>query len=226
MKKLIFLIYCLVIGSISGLGLSYASTVYVTDTFKIMLRTGPSTQNKIIKLLPSGQPVEVIETEDVWSHVKVIQNTEPAPEGWVLSRYLITRLPWKTQVLTLKSENEKLRKKYNEIKLQLDTLVSKEKGLSSELEKTKKELLDLQKKYTALKKGSASYLELRKKYSTLKATSQANMDTIEKLSSENRRLRNSERNKWFALGASVLLCGLLIGIVIGKREKKRRGLIY
>ena len=42
------------------------------------------------------------------------------------------------------------------------------------------------------------------------------------LGEENQSLRSSERNKWFAIGALVLLCGLVFGMIVGRQQKKRR----
>ena len=48
---------------------------YVTDFQKITLRTGPSLENKIIAFLVSGQSLEVIETQDKWSLVKIVEES-------------------------------------------------------------------------------------------------------------------------------------------------------
>ncbi|MBW2127629.1 MAG: TIGR04211 family SH3 domain-containing protein [Deltaproteobacteria bacterium] len=194
-------------------GPCFAATVYVTDSFKITLRTGPSTENRIVSLLSSGQALEVIETEGEWSHVRVMGRGDPAPEGWVLTRYLIERLPWKKQAESLQSENKRLREKLELIQRQLSEARQNEAGLSTELRDTKKALSDLAKRYNSLREGASEYLKLKQKYSEVSEELERNQSTI-------------EEKKWFALGASVLLCGLLIGIIIGRQQKKRRSYIY
>ena len=61
MKQIQIIVFVLITFCLIG-KLSASSKAYVTDNFKITLRTGPSTQNKIIKLLRSGQLLDVIET--------------------------------------------------------------------------------------------------------------------------------------------------------------------
>ncbi|MBW1730803.1 MAG: TIGR04211 family SH3 domain-containing protein [Deltaproteobacteria bacterium] len=207
-------------------GPCFAATVYVTDSFKITLRTGPSTENRIVSLLSSGQALEVIETEGEWSHVRVMGRGDPAPEGWVLTRYLIERLPWKKQAESLQSENKRLREKLELIQRQLSEARQNEAGLSTELRDTKKALSDLAKRYNSLREGASEYLKLKQKYSEVSEELERNQSTIEELRRENNQFRYSEKKKWFALGASVLLCGLLIGIIIGRQQKKRRSYIY
>ena len=53
---------------------SWAEKAYVTDSLKVTFRTGPSTENKIVSMLSSGQPVEVLESQEKWTHVRLLGN--------------------------------------------------------------------------------------------------------------------------------------------------------
>jgi len=44
----------------------------VTDSFKVTLRTGPSSENKIIAMPSSGQPVKVLDSRGNWSHLRLL----------------------------------------------------------------------------------------------------------------------------------------------------------
>ena len=48
---------------------SWAEQNYVTDTFTITFRTGPSTSNRVVEMLRSGTPVQLLETQEEWSRV-------------------------------------------------------------------------------------------------------------------------------------------------------------
>ena len=89
---------------------SWAAKGYVTDSFRISLRRGPSTENKILKFLPTGYPVEILKTEEGWSLVHSLADEQENIKGWVLSRYLIIRLPWENQAKLLLQENAVLKK--------------------------------------------------------------------------------------------------------------------
>ncbi len=171
---------------------SWAAKAYVTDSFRISLRRGPSIENKILKFLPSGMPVEILESQEGWSRVQALEPGKRSIKGWVLSRYLITRPPWETQARSLGQEN-----------IQLKERLARIEGEQGE----------------TLKRKVADYLEL-------KATHEIAQETVQTLTKENENLRSSQRNKWFAMGALVLLCGLMIGLVIGSKEKKRRSAMY
>ena len=204
----------------------FATTVYVTDSFKITLRSGPSTEHRILFLLPSGQPLEVIETQGDWSHVKVLGRGDPPLEGWVLRRYLVQRLPWKKQAEALRLENTTLKEKLNKVQKEILTVKQSNAELARELEEGRKALKDVTARYNRLKQGASQYLELKKKYEEVREELERNQAVIERLTRENNQYRYSEKRKWFALGAMVLLCGLLIGIVIGRQQRKRRSYIY
>jgi SH3 domain protein len=45
---------------------------------------------------------------------------------------------------------------------------------------------------------------------------------VRSLADENQRLKSSQQHKWFLIGALVLLCGLLIGLMIGRKQRSRR----
>ncbi len=63
-----------------GIAFSYAQTVYVIDEFEVTMRTGPSIENKIIAMLPTGTKLQVIEEEGDW----VLVRSPTGREGWVL----------------------------------------------------------------------------------------------------------------------------------------------
>ena len=77
----------------------------------------------------------------------------------------------------------------------------------------------IQYDYTKLKKESADYLKIKAAYDSIKTRTDV-------LSRENEVLKSAQTNKWFATGALVLLCGLMIGVVIGRQQKKRRSSLY
>ena len=97
-----------------------AMDAYVTDSFRISLRRGPSIENKILKFLPSGQPVKILETQEGWSRVQLPEDNEGVLTGWVLRRYLITRLPWEDQTEQLRKENTQLSEEFTSLKKQLE----------------------------------------------------------------------------------------------------------
>jgi SH3 domain protein len=160
-----------------------AEKAYVTDFFEITLRTGPSTENKVLSVISTGQPVEILETREGWSYVRLLDR-ENKKEGWVLNRFLVDRLPWKTQFQSITEQNNQLREQLVSCENKLQGALGREKNTDSEVH--------------------------------------AMQTKVHRLADENQRLKSSQQHKWFAIGALVLLCGLLIGVVIGRRQRSRR----
>jgi SH3 domain protein len=162
---------------------AWATRAYVTDFFEITLRTRPSIENKVIAMIPTGQPAEILSSSEGWSHVRLLGSKEGNKEGWVLSRFLVDRPPWKTRARSIKDENARLR----------EELSSSERKLSESLHR---------------EEASRSTLKVTKK-------------TVQTLADENRKLRTSQRHRWFIIGALVLLCGVIIGLVMGRRQRSK-----
>lgn len=188
MKTLCILVIAVPLGLFLTGQTGWGAKTYVTDSFRISLRRGPSIENKILRFIPSGQPLEVLESQDGWSRVHLLEEEKGVMEGWVLSRYLVTRLPWEDQAESLSQENARLKEEIAHIDEKWEKKVGRENGLAKKLKQ------DYER---ALK-------------------------TAQRLTVENESFRASKRNKWFATGALVLFAGLIVGLTLGRKPRRRR----
>ena len=192
---------------------------YVTDSFEITLRTGPSTGNKIVSMLTSGQPLEILSTEGEWSFVRAVGDEK---EGWVVSRYLISRLPWEIQAKELEAEVTKLRTKLGETDKALGAMSHQSQDLAAQLKRKTQELDRLEKEHSDLRIGAEGYLKLKALHDATEKNLAATQNELLRVVKENERMRSSQLNAWFLYGALVVLCGLLIGTLIGRQQRRRR----
>lgn len=84
---------------------AYAETIYVIDELKIGLHKNPSISSPIMKLVPSGTALSVIERENDLIYV---QEPEGA-QGWINNKYVVTKKPGKARVNELEKEIELLK---------------------------------------------------------------------------------------------------------------------
>lgn len=226
--KNVALIVVFTMGALLGITVEacLAERVYVTDSFNITFRSGPSTSHKIIRMLDSGQELEALRSEEGWTLARLPRGSGETVEGWVLDRYLIRRQPWEMQASRLRTENEGLRNKLVSVEAEWAQVRGADEKLRAELAGSLERLEKLRKEYDNLKKGASEYLDLRREYQEMRSQFDDNMEKLQRLSEENRVLRSLERTKWFVAGGAVLLCGLLIGLAFGRREKKRRSAYY
>ncbi|MBW2637802.1 MAG: TIGR04211 family SH3 domain-containing protein [Deltaproteobacteria bacterium] len=206
-------------------GQSLADDAYVTDSFKVTLRTGPSTENKIISMISSGQAVDVLESENGWSHVRLKDNSVDK-EGWILSRYIMKRRPWRAEAKSLGDANAEMKGRLPKISKDLDDALRREKVLVTRLDEKSSQFDTLENEYETLKTGSASDMELKKKEAVTQKAFEKNQEELEKLTEENRTLISSKRNLWFLSGALVLLFGIIIGVAIGRKQTRHRSSLY
>lgn len=204
---------------------SWAEQAYVTDNLRITLRTGPSTANKIIGILSSGNLVDLLGSEGDWSHIRAGAG-DNAKEGWVLSRYLTTRQPAVIQVDTFQKENTRLKEQMVILQEKLQDLERLNAELTNKLNATTKALDNLDLDYKELKQGSAEYFKLKKAFADTQSKLKKARQDFGLLNERYKKIKYSERNIWFATGAAILLIGLICGIVLGRREKRRKPRYY
>jgi len=225
MKKMDFIIVVLIIFSFTALS-AEADTRYVTDSFTITLRTGPSTENKIIRMLNSGQALEVLESMEKWSHVKLTLKNGEEQEGWVRNQYLIDRTPYAVQTRALQSENQRLKESVSKLNQLQTSTEGDRKDISAQYNQTLSELTTLKKDYESLKRASSEYLSLKAEYDENLAKLKTTEETLNEVKIENSSIKNSKNYIWFGTGALVLLFGLIIGSILGRQSRKRSSSYY
>jgi SH3 domain protein len=196
-------------------------TAYVTDTFQVTLRVGPGVEYRIVAMPNSGQPVEVVEIQEEWSRIRL--DGASAQEGWILTRHLLrNRLPWALQAENWRKETMGLREKLPQLEKDFQASVLREKALTADLKKTREELDQVRGEYEGLKKGAAGFLDLQAAHRQARARLEELQGLYETVRRENDALASSLETRWFLTGALVLLCGLMIGVVVGHHQKKRK----
>ena len=202
-------------------GTAAAKTAYVTDVFEITLRSGPSNSNKILKMLPSSSPVETLRADNGWTYVRT-----GGTEGWVRSRYLTDSAPAALRVERYAAENEVLRAKMEEMTEKTSATTGENKSLLKRLDSTEKELASLQQRYAELEQGAQSYLELKQAYDELTALQAETAERADALEQQNKDLSGDTQYRWFLTGAGVVGASLLLGLALGRLQRKKTGRMF
>ena len=193
---------------------------YITDTFEVTARLGPSNDRKILAMLKSGSPVRILENdENGWSKVLIKNNRE----AWVLTRYILTnRKPWILQAETLENENDNIKQELNKLMSDQDYAAGQAIALDRDLKNANEELKKIIVLYDELKEGSANYIGLKERFEQVEANLENTINRLSALKAENEQLKSSQHMEWFAVGAIVVLFGFLIGIIVGRQNSKKR----
>jgi SH3 domain protein len=212
----VFIHFIIIISTLSA----QAESMYVTDVLKVTLRTGPSTDNKIIKMVESGQKIELIEPGQEWSLVRL----NDGKEGWILNRYMISDETSKIKLVKLESKHSTLKAKFNSIFEENSELKTENKKLGSELSDTKKELERIRNDYESLKANSAEFLTLQANFEKVSNQLSEQTQKANELEKQVSNLEVSYYIKWFMAGSGVLFVGFVLGFST-KRKRRQPSLI-
>jgi SH3 domain protein len=215
MKRFIISIFCLLLIP----AVAQAKTYYVTDSFKIAMRTGESLKHRITRYLNTGTAVEVISSNKETGYSKVRVGNR---EGFVLTRQLLREPVARTQLETMRKEIEALKAAPGELRSNLvelqknhRELLAAHKKLQQIKDKQEQELQSIQRTASNAIRISNERNELRKQVADL--TREA-----EELKQENRDLSNEATRDWFLIGAGVIIAGILIGLILPHLRFQRR----
>ena len=197
-----------------------AQTRYVTDDFKVMLRTGPSTRNKIVDSLDSGTRLEVLRVDAGNGHSQV--QTSDGKIGYILTRFLSVTPAARSRVASLESQLKQLRSKPGELQALLATsqeenqeLINQNIRLTSQYKAASQELADI-------KAVSADAVNLSKRSAKLEAEVQQLLLQLDDIRIDNEVLKDQSEKRWYVLGGGTVLIGLLLGWILSRARRPRR----
>jgi len=119
---------------IAVVSVARAETLYVAERMLVALRAEAGDAAPTVKTVETGAPLEVLERQDRFVHVRDKQGTD----GWVEARYLTTDPPARLQLAALQQELTKSRAQATDAQAQLkkaQAAVAEQSAKITELEK-------------------------------------------------------------------------------------------
>ena len=200
----------LTIISLFGLiSVAQAEMRYIVDQIKLPMRTGESTGHAIVRMLPSGMAVEVLEQgESGYSHIR----TPDGKDGWILTRYLMKTPAARDRLAEL------------EIKLtRYNTLEQEKNSLDEERGRLDSDNMRLKDELTRLQQTSAQAVAIANENKGLKAQLNEAEQALENLRRETHDIRSGTSQRWFMLGGGAILLGIILGLILpGMRRRKKQ----
>jgi len=192
-----------------------AETWYVSESFEITMRTGPSVERKIIALIKSGTEVEILESSEKWTKIHYRNR-----DGWVLTRYLSSNKPCSTTLSNLKQSYANLNKEKIILSQKNAELKTENQRLQSALTTHQNNLEKISNEYEELKQESADFLKLKRAYEQASKELAITKAKAEKVEIENQQLQKSQNIKWFMAGAGILIIGFIIGFSFRRQRRQ------
>jgi SH3 domain protein len=183
-----------------------AETVYISDTFAVPLRSGPSNSHRILhRGLPSGTELTVLERDENNEFARV--RTTRGTEGWIPQQYLVVE----------PIARDRLDAATREI-ARLGTLVAEREAELAQLRQAGArtwEEIEAGAQPGAASASSASPSERR-----LMELNERLRQEFERLAAERDELKSSARQRWLLIGAGILLAGIAIGAILKARPRR------
>ena len=195
-------------------------TIYVNDDQNVTLKNAPTPNGKVLKVLPVGTTLMVIEKKAKSDSIKVRLSDDT--EGYVKSRSTTTKAPSNDKkdnasntVSQLLSDNAALRAELYNLKEAMAPGSSLEKSLSAERDQLARELSEL-------KKTAASSIQLKSERDELQERVVSVERDLQQFKLENQSLKNTDSQDWFLYGGLLSLAGVLLGTILPKLSGRRK----
>lgn len=215
MKKLLVVILLCSAGT-----LAQAETRYITDQLEVTLRRGQSTNHAILRMLPSGAPVELLESNSETGYSLV--RTANGVEGWILTRYLMDTPSSRERLAATEKKLTDLQQEYRAFKEQLSRAGQEKGALVAERRQLQEENRTLTQQLAEIRRTSANVLAIDEENKSLKGRVLGLERELQAVQQENSALKDRAARDWFMIGAGVLLAGILVGLVLPKIRVRKQ----
>jgi len=197
-----------------------AESVWVSDQFEVMLRTGPATSNAIERMLSSGTELEVLEQDRDSGYSRV--RTQAGTEGWVLTRYLMQEPSAREQLATLSGQLSSASERGSSMSTQLEAIRREQQNAVSKIRALERDKADLEAELARIKRTAANVLAIDNQNETMQQQLTAFEIQVGALEKENEELASKTIRNWFIVGAAVLFAGVLLGLVLPRMRWQKR----
>lgn len=217
MRKLLFAILL----SAAGVAAATDKIAYVVDKPDVQIRSGPSTRNKILRIIAPGAMLVVLEEDLNHGYSRVA--TEDNLEGWILSRQLSVDPPAHTQAEAASTQKlESLMQENRELKAEVVGLKRQFEETSKAKEDAGGEVQRLNGEMAMIRQASSNTLALLDERNQLQEKAAALENEVENLRREKDLLAEKDSQDWFLKGAAVLFSGVMVGLIAPKLGGRRR----
>ena len=202
----------------------HAEVAYVTDKIKIGLHQEPSNESPIIKLVPSGTKLNIIEREN-----DLIYAEEPeGVRGWINNQNILNSKPGRAKVIELETVNKELEKKIQTLQNKSEKSISNEE-LEKKLDAERLKVGELQVELTNIKSKAGNIESNEKLLADINHLKNANKQLINQLESsgivsdENGNQISSKNSSLkFMSFMIIFIFGVIGGILILDFINRRR----
>lgn len=197
-----------------------AKTAYVTDEFKITMRSGESATHRIVRMLPTGEPLNVLSSNAETGYSRV--RTAGGSEGFVLTRQLVDQPVARDRLAAAEAEVRSLKAAPGELSSRLANLTEEHNALQKAHEELKQAKTQVDQEFAALQRTSSNAVRIANERNELRKQVATLTREVEDIKQQNRELENKTAQNWFLIGAGVVVGGIVLGLILPHLRVRRR----
>ena len=196
--------------------------IYASDTLDLPLRAGASDRYKIIGMVQSGSPVEVLIIDNAKGYTQI--RTPKGIKGWLPSNQLTEIPSGRVLLAKVRQELEQLQARHAELKQHINEMVNTPQGEALSYPQLYEEAVRLRQQLAEYRKVAADTVAIDERNKAL----QEQTVTLERepkvVQQENQAMRNENDSMKLLLGAvlagAVVLAALLIPRILEQRREQ------
>jgi SH3 domain protein len=208
---------------LSGFFMGTASaqeTRYIRDVIYVPLRSGQSTQHRIVhKGLVSGTPLTELEVNKDSGYSRV--TTVGGNEGWIQTQYLSPEPAARNVLKKTNLTIEKLRKETSTLNQKLSQLKKQDKSSNSSIAQLSGENKKISLELNKIKSISANAIKINSDNNRLLEENQDLKNQLDIVSANNQRLSDDSESDSFLNGAFAVLIGVMITLAVPRLWPKK-----
>lgn len=199
---------------------AFARSVYVTDNTKFTLRSGESSNHKIIKMLPSGTKLTLLETNEETGYSKV--KISSGAVGYIPTRFTLDKPVSSWYLKKANQQLELLQTKNQQINVTLTELQQNSSSTLSNSEMLTKERDQLSTNLNELRQTAANAIQLKRQRNEWRERAVKVERELQQLKRAKQALEDSTNQDWFIYGGILSFLGVFFGLMIPKISWQRK----
>ncbi len=200
--------------------MAHAETRYVTDQYEFNLRAGESTRYKILRQLPSGTRLDIINVNEDSGYARV--RTEDGLTGYILLTYLQDEPAARRELQAMQARLAELQQEPDKLAARLSILQAEHSALQEDYAILERDKQDLETELAEIRNASANAIQIDRERRQLQEQVSNLLLQVDQLEHRNLELSNQTKQQWFLIGAAVLAIGILIGLLLPSLRLRRR----
>jgi SH3 domain protein len=200
---------------------AFAQRMYTSDELIVLLRTGPSIENAIVRNMRPGTALDILD-EDAGNSYSRVRLTGSDVEGYVLSQYLTPERAARDLLVDAERNVAAMRARVQALEAEVAELETELGTTQNTLESERSSGNAVSAELASIREASANAVALRDQNEALRRRVTELTAETEAKALEISQLASRSRQNWFVVGAAVLFGGIVIGLIAPTLRRQRR----